>query len=165
MNNKAVYILIMFSLVAGCATDGSVGGGTDLGGTTIPGGPIGSLPRSAIDDPNSALATRIIYFDFDQSSVRADSLDILAAHGRYLASFSDMKIRLEGHADERGSREYNIALGERRAIAARRQLLLQGARQNQIDIISYGEELPLSMGHNDGSWAENRRVEIIYEAQ
>ena len=108
------------------------------------------------------LAKRTIYFDFDSSEIRGDGPDIVAAHAKHLASMSGAKVRLEGHTDERGSREYNIGLGERRAQAVRRALLLQGATEAQLSTVSYGEERPAAAGSDEAAWAKNRRVEIVY---
>ena len=106
--------------------------------------------------------TSIIYFDFDQSELRAEYGDLLARHAQQLANNSRLRVRLEGHADERGSREYNIGLGERRSQAVRRMLLIQGATAAQIATVSFGEERPASMGSDEESYAMNRRVEIVY---
>ena len=111
------------------------------------------------------LAKRTIYFDFDSSEIRGEGTDIVAAHAKYLASRGGLKVRLEGHTDERGSREYNIGLGERRAQAVRRALLLQGATESQLSTVSYGEERPAVAGSDEAAWAKNRRVEIVYLAQ
>lgn len=119
--------------------------------------------RDAITDPSSALAQKIIYFDFDKSDIRDDFVNVISAHGRYLATYPDVNVRLEGHTDERGSREYNIALGERRSVSVRRQLLLQGVDAAQLEVISYGEELPAALGHDEEAWGQNRRVEIVYQ--
>jgi len=108
------------------------------------------------------LARRIIYFDFDSSEIRGEGADIVSAHARALAGSTAMKIRLEGHTDERGSREYNIGLGERRAQAVRRAMLLQGASETQLTTVSYGEERPAAAGGDETAWAQNRRVEIVY---
>jgi len=108
------------------------------------------------------LAKRTIYFDFDSSEIRGEGTDIVAAHAKYLASNSGIKVRLEGHTDERGSREYNIGLGERRAQAVRRALLLQGAAEGQLSTVSYGEERPAAAGSDEAAWTKNRRVEIVY---
>lgn len=108
------------------------------------------------------LAKRTIYFDFDSSEIRGEGTDIVAAHAKYLAANGAMKVRLEGHTDERGSREYNIGLGERRAQAVRRALLLQGASEGQLSTVSYGEERPSAAGSDEAAWAKNRRVEIVY---
>jgi peptidoglycan-associated lipoprotein len=108
------------------------------------------------------LAKRTIYFDFDSSEIRGEGTDIVAAHAKHLAATPRAKVRLEGHTDERGSREYNIGLGERRAQAVRRALLLQGATDAQLSTVSYGEERPAAAGSDEAAWAKNRRVEIVY---
>jgi peptidoglycan-associated lipoprotein len=108
------------------------------------------------------LAKRTIYFDFDSSEIRGEGTDIVAAHAKHLASTPRARVRLEGHTDERGSREYNIGLGERRAQAVRRALLLQGATDAQLSTVSYGEERPAAAGSDEAAWAKNRRVEIVY---
>ena len=119
-------------------------------------------------DPNSiagqAPIERVIYFDYDQAELRPEFLEIVAQHGRFLAQNSDGRVRLEGHTDERGSREYNIALGESRAKTVSRMLQLQGVSSAQVRTVSYGEELPVDDAHNNDAWAKNRRVNIIYEA-
>ena len=117
---------------------------------------------SALDDPNSPLATRIIYFDFDSSEVQAQYRPVVEAHAKYLAANPNVSITLEGHADERGSREYNLALGERRAESVKQQMTVLGASSAQIRLVSYGEERPAIDGHDDYSWSQNRRVEILY---
>ncbi len=114
------------------------------------------------EDPDNPLSKMVIYFDFDQSTIRAEFVDVINAHGRYLARNKDKRVRLEGHADERGSREYNIGLGERRAQSVRRMLKLQGVSDTQITTVSYGEERPANEGHDEAAWAQNRRVEINY---
>ncbi|MCU7916731.1 MAG: peptidoglycan-associated lipoprotein Pal [Candidatus Thiodiazotropha sp. (ex Epidulcina cf. delphinae)] len=115
-----------------------------------------------LENPNSLLATRVIYFDFDQSTVRSDYLDVIQAHADYLAANPQVVVRLEGHADEKGTREYNLGLGENRANAVRNLMLAQGVSDNQLVVVSYGEERPAAFEHNDESWALNRRVELIY---
>lgn len=119
-------------------------------------------------DPNSiagkAPLERVIYFDYDQAGLRPEFLDIVAQHGRFLAQNPTGRVRLEGHTDERGSREYNIALGEARAKTIARMLQLQGVNSVQTRTVSYGEELPVDDAHNNSAWAKNRRVNIIYEA-
>jgi peptidoglycan-associated lipoprotein len=108
------------------------------------------------------LAKRVIYFDFDSAEIRGEGTDIVAAHAKYLAGNPNARIRLEGHTDERGSREYNIGLGERRAQSVRRALLLQGAADGELSTVSYGEERPAVAGHDETAWTKNRRVEIVY---
>jgi peptidoglycan-associated lipoprotein len=104
----------------------------------------------------------LIYFDFDSSSVRAEYSELLAAHATYLRDHPNASVRLEGHTDERGSREYNIGLGERRGQAVRRALMLQGVGATQISTVSYGEERPAVTGSDEEAWGMNRRVEIVY---
>ncbi len=123
----------------------------------------GFMPREAIYDPDSTLAQRIFYFDFNQDTIDSDYIDAISDHGRYLATYPDTTVRLEGHADELGTREYNIALGERRAQAIKRLIMLQGASYNQVITLSYGEEQPAVLGQTESAWSQNRRVELIYE--
>jgi peptidoglycan-associated lipoprotein len=108
------------------------------------------------------LAKRVIYFDFDSSEIKGDGTDIVGAHAKYLANNPTARVRLEGHTDDRGSREYNIGLGERRAQSVRRALLLQGATEAQLSTVSYGAERPAVAGHDETAWSKNRRVEIVY---
>ena len=117
---------------------------------------------SALDDPANPLSVRVIYFDYDSSEIQEQYRAAVEAHAAYLLAHPDVSIALEGHADERGSREYNLALGERRALAVKRQLTLLGAAPAQIRTVSYGEERPLDEGHDDFAWSQNRRVEFIY---
>ena len=112
--------------------------------------------------PANLLDQLVVYFEFDRSDVPPQYNDMLAAHARYLASNPNARVRLEGHADERGSREYNIGLGERRAQAVRRILMLQGASAEQVSTVSYGEERPAALGSNEEAYSLNRRVEIVY---
>src|SRR5210317_1898272 len=113
---------------------------------------------------NSAMAAdTLFFFDFDKSDLNQDALDDLDAHAKYLAADRSAKVRLEGHADERGSRAYNLALGERRSNAVARYLVIQGVNRSQIESISYGEERPLSLSRDENGWSRNRRVELIYQ--
>jgi peptidoglycan-associated lipoprotein len=121
--------------------------------------------QQMLDEPDSPLSTRVIYFDYDSAKVSDDSLATLEAHGNFIASNGNVSLRLEGHTDERGSREYNIALGDRRAQSVRRILLFQGASSDQLDTISYGEERPAVLGHDNSAWSKNRRVELVYEVK
>ena len=143
------------------STGTTVTGGTDATGTGTPGEFQGHL----LDNPTGELAARTIYFDFDSSEVPESELVSIEAHARYLSVHSGALITLEGHGDERGSREYNIALGEQRAVAVRQLMTLLGATDPQIHTISYGEERPAAAGHDDSAWKLNRRVEIIYRVR
>ncbi len=104
----------------------------------------------------------IIYFDYDRAEIKPEYVSVVAAHARFLNGSTARRVRLEGHADERGSREYNIGLGERRAQAVRRALLLQGVGEAQITTVSYGEERPAAAGNDEAAYGRNRRVEIGY---
>jgi peptidoglycan-associated lipoprotein len=121
-----------------------------------------SLEVSSLNDPNSPLSQRVLYFELDSSQIKDEDRDILAVHAEFLAAHPAITIVLEGHADERGSREYNIALGEKRAKAVKQIMTLQGVTENQIQVISFGEERPVALGHDSSAWSLNRRVEILY---
>ncbi len=108
------------------------------------------------------LAERVVYFAFDSSTISADDEAIVRAHARYMSRHPDSRVVLEGHTDERGSREYNIGLGERRAQSVRRMLLAQGVSSGQIETVSFGEEQPADLRSNEQAWALNRRVEFVY---
>jgi len=109
----------------------------------------------------SALATRVFYFDFDVAEFRQADRDVLTYHARDLAANPSKRIRLEGHADERGTREYNLALGERRANGILNYLIVNGAARNQIETVSYGEERPADRATSEAAYQRNRRVEIV----
>lgn len=115
-----------------------------------------------LEDPESLLSVRVIYFDYDSSSVQAQFEEIIQAHAAFLQANPEVTASLEGHADERGSREYNLALGERRAQAIKKQMVVLGASPEQLRTVSYGEERPADPGHDEQAWELNRRVEIVY---
>jgi peptidoglycan-associated lipoprotein len=104
----------------------------------------------------------IVYFDYDRAEIKPEFVPVVAAHAKFLNGNAARKVRLEGHSDERGSREYNIGLGERRAQAVRRALMLQGVTDPQITTVSYGEERPAVAGSDDTTYSRNRRVELVY---
>jgi peptidoglycan-associated lipoprotein len=134
------------------ATTSGVGGGTGFQG-------------SPLDDPASLLSNRTVYFAYDSAEITGPDRPVIEAHGRYLGDNPSASVTLEGHADERGSREYNLALGERRANAVRQLMTLLGASGAQIRVVSYGEERPAADGHDESAWSLNRRVEIIYRSR
>jgi peptidoglycan-associated lipoprotein len=145
-------------------------GGDVVGGGNVPSGANtngqnngNGIQGSALEQERArALQTLVIYFDYDQAEIKPEFAAVIQAHGQRLATNGSMQVRLEGHTDERGSREYNIGLGERRAQAVRRALMLQGANASQITTVSYGEERPAATGSDEESWRLNRRVEIVY---
>jgi peptidoglycan-associated lipoprotein len=174
MQRMFVALVLALSLgVAGCSSKPvkpsapaeSANAGAAAGASTA-GDNAASAAAGADDEaagPQSGLlATRVIYFDFDSSEIKDAGVDVVAAHAKYLAAHPSTRVRLEGHTDERGSREYNIGLGERRAQAVRRALMLQGATEGQITTVSYGEERPAVTGHDEQAWSKNRRVEVVY---
>jgi peptidoglycan-associated lipoprotein len=136
--------------VNGAGANGAIGAGAAGNGEDIAG------PQEGI------LAQRIVYFPFDSSDISGDGAALVAAHAHYLVAHPTLHIRLEGNTDERGSREYNIGLGERRAQAVRRAMLLQGVAEAQLSTVSYGAERPAVDGHDETAWAKNRRVVINY---
>lgn len=161
---------VVLMVLAGCA--GQKGGTQDDGAVSDSGG--GASSSGAGDDGYGQGSSydeggsgglpddRIIYFGFNQSDVTPGSMEVLTAHAKYLADNPQVEIRLEGHADERGSREYNIGLGENRAQAVRQVLLLRGVGSAEMNTVSYGEERPAATGSDDEAWALNRRVELVY---
>ncbi len=124
--------------------------------------PTCDFARSAIDQPTGVLSDRTIYFEFDSSEVQDEFMELIERHAAYLSQYPDVQVRLEGHTDERGSREYNIGLGARRAESVQQLLQVHGVGSQQIETISYGEEMPAETGDNEEAWAENRRVELVY---
>ena len=138
------------------ATYGDAGASTDgTGGDPYGGG-------EYLDDPSAGELGMVIYFDFDSSEVRPQDQDLVARHAMQLGNNPGARVRLEGHADERGSREYNIGLGERRSQAVRQMLMIQGVSASQIATVSFGEERPVAFGSSESDYSQNRRVEFVY---
>jgi peptidoglycan-associated lipoprotein len=170
------YVLIVLAAatvtVAGCNRGGTLpedagapanGGGFDSGVSTNSNAGGGAVTESPLEAEQRRLMSQlVVYFDYDTADILPEFNALLAAHGQNLARNPNIQLRLEGHADERGSREYNIGLGERRAQAVRRVLMLQGAAGSQLTTVSYGEERPAQTGSDDEAWRLNRRVELVY---
>jgi peptidoglycan-associated lipoprotein len=129
-----------------------VAGGVDANG----------LPRE-LTDPKSKLSQRSIYFDLDKYDVKDEYKDLVAAHAKYLVDHRGFKVLLQGNTDERGSREYNLSLGQKRSDAVKRSLVLLGAKEDQVESVSLGEEKPKNPGHDESAWSENRRADILYK--
>jgi peptidoglycan-associated lipoprotein len=141
----------------------AVAGGADSGASTTGSSGSSGITLTPLEQQRQRLLqTLVIYFDFDQAEIKPEFAAAIQAHGQRLASTASLQVRLEGHTDERGSREYNIGLGERRAQSVRRALMLNGANASQITTVSYGEERPAATGSDEESWRLNRRVEIVY---
>ena len=175
---KKVFIILLLGFLAACSStankptptvvDKGSGGdsSTSDAGTTsarsfVTGTDNGSN-MTELNDPQGPFSVRIIYFEFDSSDIRPQFRDTVEAHATYLIANPEVVLSLEGHADERGSREYNLALGEGRSQTVKRQMVLLGASASQIRTTSYGEERPVSEEHDEFAWSQNRRVEIIY---
>jgi peptidoglycan-associated lipoprotein len=141
----------------GPATDSS---STGNGGATPSAGPVTAPPSAEELARQRALATTVFYFEFDKSDLNAEARDALVYHAEELRANPSRRIRLEGHADERGTREYNLALGERRSQSVERYLQVQGVSASQMEIISYGEEMPVDTGTTEAAYSKNRRVEM-----
>jgi peptidoglycan-associated lipoprotein len=118
--------------------------------------------QNAINDPNGPLAKKEVYFDFDSYTVSPQYMPVVTNHAKFLASNPALRVTLEGNTDERGGREYNLALGQKRAEAVKQRMTLLGVNPDQIEAVSFGKEKPRAEGSNEAAWAENRRVDIRY---
>lgn len=167
--SKLLAIALLALILGACAGNtipdpepaDTTGAGSDGSGADTDGWDEDGLGDLEPLDGTGELAM-IIYFGFDLSDIRAEDQAMLERHAINLANDSGASVRLEGHADERGSREYNIGLGERRSQAVRKLLLIQGASASQISTVSFGEERPAAFGNDEESYSQNRRVEIKY---
>ena len=121
------------------------------------------ITLAGLGDPDNLLSQRVIYFDYDKAAIRSEYMVLINTHAKLLAKYPSLKMRLEGHADERGSREYNVALSDSRAQSVRNIMGVQGALRSQMRTIGYGEEIPIVRGQTKESWQKNRRVEIKYD--
>jgi peptidoglycan-associated lipoprotein len=173
------FCLVVAALAAGCASSDkkdtpiaersstttsqppTVGtGNTTTTPTTNP-----NIAGDPLRDPNSMLSKRSVYFDFDSNAVKDEYRGLVQAHSRYLTDKRDSRIRIEGNCDERGSREYNLALGQRRAESVKKVMTVLGVGDARIETTSYGEEKPASGGHDEAAWAQNRRADIRYAGE
>lgn len=117
-------------------------------------------------DMNSAInKQKSVYFDFDVYTIKSEFTAMLELHANYLKAHPELQVKLEGNADERGGREYNLSLGQKRSEAVKRALVTLGARDSQLEAVSFGEEKPKALGHDEAAWAENRRVDFVYAAK
>lgn len=116
-------------------------------------------------DPKSILSKRSVYFDFDRFDIKSEYKDLVSAHAKFISEHKAAKVLIQGNTDERGSREYNLALGQKRADAVKKGLALLGAKEEQLEAVSLGEEKPKGEGHDEAAWAENRRSDILYNGE
>ena len=171
---KLLIPALLSALIVGCSstpvdeTSGapveSRNGSSGVASVTAGGLDSRGLPRE-LTDPKSILSKRSIYFDYDKFEVRAEYKDLVAAHAKFLANNRQFKMLIQGNTDERGSREYNLALGQKRADAIKKQLVLLGAREDQVESVSLGEEKPKNTAQNEAAWAENRRGDMLYSGE
>lgn len=182
---RASFVTVLFVLlgnISGCASDAEIAAANGEQGSTPEAGTTGTENGSAasssgvaidsrwagrpieeiLNDSSSPLSKRVFYFGFDESSINPDDRDALTQHSEFLLSHPNLMVTIEGHADERGSREYNLALGERRAKGVERLFSLLGVAKSQQEVVSFGEERPTALDHDESAWRFNRRVELLY---
>jgi len=181
---KIVFAALVAVFLAGCSTtpteapiedksattDASKAGaasGAATSGVSTAGvsGMASGQSANPLKDPNNILSKRSVYFEYDSFAVADQYKPIIEAHIKYLNGNRTAKVTLQGHADERGSREYNIALGQKRADAVKRMMTLLGVQELIVETVSFGKEKPKNLGHDEAAWAENRRVDIIYAGE
>ena len=172
MNRSFVITLLSAAALAACSStplDTKAPVASTGAATPMPDTPprtaessVATVTLDPLDDPKSQLAARSVYFAYDNFAVDSKYQPVVQSHGQYLQTHAQTQIRVEGNTDERGSREYNLALGDKRAQVVAKQLELMGAKPAQIEAVSYGEERPKSEGHDESAWAENRRADIRY---
>jgi len=149
----------------GASTSGAGAGGVTGQPGAGAGAGAGGDAGNPLRDPANILSKRSVYFDFDSFAVKDEYRPIVEAHGRYLAQNRGARATVQGHTDERGSREYNIALGQRRADSVKRMMTLLGAQDSQIETVSFGKEKPRNPGHDEAAWAQNRRADIVHQGE
>ncbi len=176
MKNAALY-LALAGILAACGsqevkqdvpvtdrTSATQPSGSAPGGTTQPVTPP-RITANPLTDPSNPLSKRSVFFEYDSNAVKDEYRGLVQAHSRYLGEKRDAKIRIEGNCDERGSREYNIALGQRRAEAVKKVMTVLGVQDGRIETVSYGEEKPMDAGHDEAAWSKNRRADIKYSGE
>jgi peptidoglycan-associated lipoprotein len=175
---KRLIVPIFFAfLLAGCGTtpdteeqpaapvEQRIGGGDDEVAPVVAGDMEGRRLPPELTDPKSILSRRSIYFDYDKFDIKPEYRDLVAAHAKFLVTNRQFRILIQGNTDERGSREYNLALGQKRADAVKERLVLLGVREEQAESVSLGEEKPKSLGQDETAWAENRRSDLLYSGE
>ena len=170
---KVLFSTLLVSLLAGCAgqdvkdqpkaavedrTATQAGADTKSAGQQ-------SVTANPLKDPNNILSKRSVYYDLDKSDVKAEYKPMVEAHSKYLTGNKDAKVAVQGNTDERGSREYNIALGNRRADSVKKMMNVFGVSDSQIETVSFGEEKPRAACHDESCWKENRRSDIVYQGE
>ncbi len=174
---RTLFAIAVFALLAAACSstpeseggaaveDRTPGGSGSRGGTSTQPITTTTIPGDPLKDPSSPLAKRSVYFDFDRDDIKDEYRPMLEAHAKYLAQNQGKKMLIQGNADDRGSREYNIGLGQRRADAVKRTLVLMGAAEVQIESVSLGEEKPVCTEQTEECWAKNRRADLLYTGE
>lgn len=163
---KIMISIVLVNLLAACASEKpketAAPAAAPAAASKAAAAPAASAAVDPLNDPASILAGRSVYYPFDVDAVQEADKPLVQAHGKYLAGHPDRMVRLEGNCDERGSNEYNLGLGQRRADGVKRMLELSGAKASQLSTVSYGEEKPRASGHDEASWSQNRRTDLNY---
>jgi len=178
MNKQYLAILAIVILAAGCSNtppgpEQSGAAVEDRSARTIKNADVAKVTPDTLDgtgmaalkDPKSILSKRSIYFDYDSFVIKEEFKPLVEAHAKFLVANPKMKMLIQGNADDRGSREYNIALGQKRAEALRKMYSLLGVKDEQVEAVSLGEEKPKNPGHDEAAWAENRRDDMLYTGE
>lgn len=183
MNKSLVMSVVLVSLLAACSSKpvkeepkAAVEDKSPVAQTAKPAAPMEDKATTApatqsavavnpLTDPNNILSKRNVFFDFDKDEVKAEYRPLVEAHAKYLVANPNAHVALQGNADDRGSREYNLALGQRRAAAVKKVMNVYGASDKQIETVSYGEEKPRCTEQNEACWSQNRRADIVYAGE
>jgi peptidoglycan-associated lipoprotein len=175
---KTCFALAAASLLAGACASNTPPADTSAAPASASGTPAARTGSAATNQPGQRAGSqagaqptyskgipdkRSVYYDFDRSDVKPEFRPAIESHARYLRDHGDARVTIEGNGDERGSREYNLALGQKRAESVRQMMRLSGATDNQMEAVSFGEEKPKAVGHDEASWAENRRSDVVYQ--
>ena len=166
---KTSLAALMIGLLAGCATQSSQESSpapatapsamsTTPGARSAPGTSVAGVRTSGKSMPQA----HSVYYDYDRSEIKSEDVKLIEAHAQYLREHTELKVKVEGNADERGSAEYNLALGQRRADAVQKRMTILGIPSDRIETVSFGKEKPKARGHEESSWSENRRSDIVY---
>jgi len=173
---KMLFSAILLGLLSACASTGDKGqtsaavedksmGQKTSAGADVKGAQQSTVAANPLTDPSNILSKRNVYFDLDSFSVKDEYKPMIEAHAQYLKQNGKAKVFLQGNCDERGSREYNIALGQKRAEAVRKMMSVLGVSESQMETVSFGEEKPKSEGHDEAAWAQNRRADVVYQGE
>lgn len=170
---KLLLSAVLVSMLAACASTGTdqkagvedKSAGQKSAGAGTSGVQQGSMAANPLQDPNNILSKRSVYFNYDSSAVADEYKPMLEAHAKYLNQNAGAKVTLQGNTDERGSREYNIALGQHRADSVKKIMSVMGVPEKQMESVSLGEEKPKSEGHDESAWKQNRRADIVYQGE